>query len=141
MNRLKCEDILRGHDFKITQPRCDVLSTLSEVQHPMSVLDITKKLGKSSPNIVTIYRILESFVEKGLAKRIQLHAGEAMFEFAGFGDHHHIVCVRCDKIEEFDTCDVSGVLKKVLKGSRKFKSITQHTFELFGLCNTCARVR
>lgn len=139
MIRSKCEDILREHTFKVTQPRCDVLCTLSAVQHPMSVLDITKKLGKLSPNIVTVYRILESFVEKGIVKRIQLHAGEAMFEFAGFGDHHHIVCIRCDKIEEFDTCGVSGALKNVLKKSRQFKTITQHTFELFGLCKVCAK--
>lgn len=139
MIRSKCEDILREHDFKVTQPRCDVLCTLSKVQHPLSVSEIVKKLGKTSPNIVTVYRILESFVEKGLVKRIQLHAGEAMFEFAGFGDHHHVICVRCDKIEEFDTCGVSGALKKVLKKSRQFKIITQHTFELFGLCKVCAK--
>jgi Fur family ferric uptake transcriptional regulator len=139
MIKTKCKDILRNGQQVVTQSRCDVLCILSKSQHPMSVAELKQTLGKSSPNVVTIYRMLESFLDKGIVRRVPLRSSEALFEFTGFGDHHHISCIECHKIEEVDDCAVSGALKNALKKSNKFASITQHTFELYGVCKECTK--
>lgn len=139
MIQSKCKNILRKGEQIVTQSRCDVLCLLSKTQHPMSVSEIKKDLGLSAPNVVTIYRMLESFLKKGIVRRVPLRSSEALFEFTGFGDHHHISCTKCEKIEEVDDCTLSAALKSTLQKSQKFATITQHTFELFGLCKVCEK--
>lgn len=128
--------ILKETGFKITPPRLAILNVFSDDCKPVNAENIHEKLKNKKINIVTIYRTLASFELAGILKRVDLQKDSAYYELAGH-HHHHIVCTDCGLVESFDECDILPLSKKVLAHSSKFKAVTKHSLELFGLCKTC----
>ena len=131
--------ILTREKLKITPARLAILGLFSEDCGPLSAEDIVKKIKNKDINQVTVYRTLAALEEKGILKKVDLRKGSVHYELAEH-HHHHIVCKECGKIEEFDGCELDGMSKKILASSSKFKDITEHSFEFFGICKACARV-
>ena len=131
-------NILIKHGFKITLPRLAILSVFSHECKPVNAEIIHKKLKKEKINIVTIYRTLASFELLGILKRVELQKDSTYYELAGH-HHHHIICTNCGFIESFDECDILSLSKKTLAQSSQFKTINNHSLELFGVCNTCIK--
>ena len=128
------EKILHNAKLKNTNPRLAVLEALSEIKHPETAQEIHKRLKKV--DLVTLYRTLTSFEEKQLVKRIDLHK-EAIYYELNTDHHHHIVCIKCNAIEDFENSQIEKALVKIVKNSFKFKNVEKHSLELFGVCNTC----
>lgn len=103
----------------------------------MSIRDIAESLTKTV-DAVTVYRMTESFIEKGLVRQIDLRRGHPLYEISDPHDHHHVVCTKCERVEDFDICNYETMSKKALKQVPSFAAINSHSFELFGLCKKCA---
>jgi len=129
---------LKDTGLKATPSRLALLALLEKHHKPMSIKDINQKLGKVA-DIATVYRMLESFKTAGLARQIDLGQDFAYFEIADTHDHHHIVCRTCGHIEDFIGCEFKKIAEKAIKQSKKFSNIDQHSFEMFGTCNSCAK--
>ncbi len=130
--------ILREAKLKVTPARLATLAALSKSSRPMTAEEIHVKVGKSGIDPVTIYRTLASFEAHTLVKRVDLHRDAVHFELAD-PHHHHIVCTSCGAMEDFDVCDVEAIGKKILRHSSNFKTIQEHSLELFGLCKKCMK--
>ena len=68
-------------------------------------------------------------------------AGGDRHELAeAFSDHHHhhLVCTSCGRVEDFDGCGADRLARQALRRCRAFKSVQEHSIELFGLCYDCA---
>lgn len=138
--------IIRDAGFKATPARLAILSLFTGDCGALCVEDVYKKLSKTSKNVklgktidmVTVYRTLESFEKAGIVKRVYTQRQAAYYERAGH-HHHHIVCTSCGTVESFDACDVKDIAKQALSQSSQFKSISDHSFELFGMCNVCVK--
>jgi Fur family ferric uptake transcriptional regulator len=128
--------ILREAGLKSTSPRLAVLKILSEIKKPITAQELFKKLKKSDMDLVTLYRTLASFEEKGLLRRVDLQKDVIYYELND-EHHHHIVCTNCNKIEDFENREVERVLEKIAKKSVNFGNIKNHSLELFGLCREC----
>lgn len=128
---------LKKFGLKMTKNRLAILNVFEEDCKPVSAEYVFKKL-KNKVNIVTVYRTLESFEVIGILKRVDIHKEAVHYELVGH-HHHHIVCTECDVVESFDGCNVDKLSKEVINKSSKFSTINQHSFELFGVCNTCLR--
>lgn len=131
-------ELLKLAQYRATPQRIAVLSLLRDETRPRTADELHAMLGKKSPNRATIYRILEAFVVSGLARRIDFQENAARYEFGKRADHHHIVCTSCATIEDIRGCNVTATTQHALSTSKKFSRITGHSFELFGLCNTCS---
>ena len=130
-------DVLRSHGLKATPIRLALLRVLEANHEPESIQEIAKRLPKGLADQVTIYRAMESFVEKGIAREVNLRHGHVDYESAFHSDHHHLVCTSCGRMEDFDGCEVDSLVKKVLKKHPKFSSVQDHALELFGTCKAC----
>ncbi|OGZ64263.1 MAG: hypothetical protein A3A98_02685 [Candidatus Staskawiczbacteria bacterium RIFCSPLOWO2_01_FULL_40_39] len=128
---------LKKAGYKITKPRLVLLGLLCKAKHPMSVKEIVKSIGSKKINQVTVYRILTAFKKAGIIAQVDFQAGCAYFEVRDNGDHHHIICTECKKVEDFVGCDYDALSNEALKQSNDFKKVMHHSFELFGICNTC----
>lgn len=55
-------------------------------------------------SLATVYRTLRLLSSMGLLDELELPEGGRRFELAGDAhrDHHHLVCVRCGRTEEFE---------------------------------------
>lgn len=132
-------ELLRKQGLKATPTRLAVMQVLSESTAPLSIQDVLKKVGKQKMDQVTAYRILQTLNEVGVVRKIDLHHNRSYFELAPQTDHHHIICTECGKMEDVEGCVVEDMLKSTLKQSKQFAQLTEHSFEIFGLCKECAR--
>ena len=143
--------IIRDAGFKATPARLAILGLFTGDCGALCVEDVYKKLSKTGKmgvgknaklgktiDMVTVYRTLESFEKAGIVKRVYTQRQAAYYERAGH-HHHHIVCTSCGTVESFDACEVKDISKQALSQSSQFKSISDHSFELFGLCNICVK--
>lgn len=134
----EAEGVLRRSGLKVTPKRVDILETIARLAHPVTTQEIYDNLNKAEADVATVYRNIISFVQAGIVKQLTLRPNIAHYELdIEQSDHHHIICTACGEIEELPNCAVHSVAHTVLKNSKKFESITGHTFELFGMCKKC----
>ncbi len=132
-------DILREHGHRATPGRLSLLQVLHAADAPLAIPEILKRL-KGAIDQATIYRALESLSEVGIVRRVDMHHAHAHYELTtGSKHHHHLICKQCGKIEDVKHCDVSAVEAHIIKKSKSFRLIEDHSLEFFGICKTCAR--
>ncbi len=122
--------------LKNTPTRGVVFEVFSANKKPITVQEIYERLKKQKIDLVTIYRTIASFEKAELVKRIDLRQ-DAVFYELNLNHHHHIVCTSCGIMEDFEICEMENLSKKIVSQSKKFKTIAEHNFELFGVCNSC----
>lgn len=131
--------LLRDAGLKATPARLAVLNLLSMAKKPLSINDIKQDLKRhSSIDQATIYRIIKALEKKGLIKQVDFQHGHAHYELRTHDHHHHVVCENCGKVADISKCDTTDIEKQALKISG-FSKINDHSLELFGLCNKCAK--
>ena len=137
--RASAKEVIQEAGLRTTPARIAILELFSEDCDPRSADQLHASLGRKAPDLVTVYRTLESFVQAGILRRIDLQTGSTQYEPAGH-HHHHIVCTGCGAVESFEACGVSRLSQKVIQDSVKFKTIDSHALEFFGTCKICARI-
>lgn len=127
---------LRAAGLKATPRRSALLAFIANKGRPLSAAMISDGL-EGAANAVTVYRALETLCRAGITKRIDFQHGRAYYELADTGDHHHIVCTACARVEDFAGCDAPRIVRNALRKSTDFAQITRHSLELFGVCKAC----
>ena len=130
--------LLYDAGYKTTPGRLAILELLEKSKKPLGIAKITRGLRGKKLDPVTVYRVLDVLEKVGLVRKVDLRHGHADYEFAATDDHHHLVCVRCGRIEDFKGCDLDSLARKAIRDSNKFAKITQHSLEFFGTCKVCA---
>ncbi|MCX6756592.1 MAG: transcriptional repressor [Candidatus Nomurabacteria bacterium] len=134
---LFCEEILKEHGYRLTPGRITLLAFLKKTKKPINAGDIQKKLEYKMDK-VTLYRALEDFVTSKIIEKINLQDTVSYYEFHHVDHHHHhIVCEKCGKIEDIESCNRNNLQKETLKQSRSFTVINSHSLEFFGICKIC----
>ncbi|HKG05499.1 MAG TPA: transcriptional repressor [Pedobacter sp.] len=98
-------NILKAHDLKHTKQRVRVLQEIALDQSAVSQPELEKKLGKEIDR-VTLYRILNTYEDKGILHRIMDLNGTANYaicsssctEHHHHDEHVHFNCTNCLKI-------------------------------------------
>ena len=89
-------------------------------------------------SLATVYRTLRLLSSMGLLQELELPEGGRRFELAGdtHRDHHHLVCVRCGRTEEFENPAVlaAGETAASLNGFRLLECV----LNVRALCPGCA---
>ena len=82
----------------------------------------------------TVYRVLETLVEAGLARKVQ-HI-DAVVRFDPVTErHHHLVCERCGRLVDLDDSAVPRVRLPDARGTG-FR-IRDYSVSFTGLCSSC----
>ncbi len=129
--------VLHRAGLKATPRRLALLAFIAGAGRPLSVAMMSDGL-EGVANAVTVYRALETLCRAGITKRIDFQHGRAYYELADTGDHHHIVCTTCARVEDFAGCEAPRIVRNALRKSAGFAKITRHSLELFGICKGCA---
>ncbi len=129
--------LLKTNDLKVTPIRTAILLILGSEKGPIGVSEIIKKVEASgvSSDPATVFRTMNSFVEKKIVRPIQLFEGKVRYEMAGLADHHHFICKNCGVIQDISDCNISSLEKEIEK--EKKVEIHNHSLEFFGLCKKC----
>jgi Fur family ferric uptake transcriptional regulator len=131
-------ELLRTRGLKSTPQRLYILELLSHASKPLSIAELQKK-ARGKIDTVTLYRSMETLVEKSLVRPVDLRHGHTDYELVGEeGHHHHLVCERCGTLEELESCPAESIQKKLAQKASRFSMLTDHSLEFFGVCNSCA---
>lgn len=134
-----CKEELREMQLKATPPRIAVLRYLESKKEPLDAKSIFNHLHKRNIDIdpATVFRILNVFTDKGIAKQIQLNEGKFRYELNRNDGHHHLICEHCGRIEDMSDCSIGELETDIQK--RKQFLVKSHSLEFFGLCKQCQR--
>lgn len=131
---------LREQGLKSTSARTAILNILSVAEQPLTVEQIGKKIKKGTSDTVTLYRTVQRLTDAGLLRHIDFRHGHAHYELNDpKRDHHHIVCTKCHAVEDFAGCDFSDLMRRALAQTKNFRTVIEHSLELFGLCKKCEK--
>lgn len=129
----RAEALLKARALKRTDGRLSVLAELMAAHEPLSIDVLATRVP--SVHMVTLYRMLERFVDEGIVYQTDFRNGKAWFEFQPH-HHHHITCTNCGRTEDVDIC-IKKEEENALATSRHFASVKSHVLEFFGRCRTC----
>ncbi len=134
----KLRDWLLSVGLKRTKPRLLVLDILHKNEHFMSADDIfvkAKKVDKSI-SLSTVYRILESFVEKEIVSPVTLeYSKHLLYELKHETHAHHLICLSCKKVIHVHNCPLESFEKQM--GDQYDFKVKNHKLEFYGLCSAC----
>ncbi len=122
---------------KRTRQRESVLAVLENSDRPMSAAEICSEIerGGDTAWMSTVYRVLELFVEKGVALKTNVMNNEmAVYELNRFKHKHYAVCMKCRKIIPMGNCPMENFTP--LLAEEEFQ-IMGHNLEVFGYCRDC----
>ncbi len=131
---------LRKAGLKVTLPRLKVLEILEQTaQRHMSAEDVYKALLEIGEEIglATVYRVLTQFESAGLVSRLSIEGGHAVFELIDGSHHDHLLCVSCNRIEEF-VDEVIEERQRIIAAEKGFE-MTEHSLYIYGICKECQK--
>lgn len=132
---------LRENDLRLTSQRQAILQILLEYRHAhLSVEELYNIAHEHYPElgIATVYRTLDTFVELGIVHKMEFGDKGARYELNvddGQHYHHHLFCISCGTIIEFND-DLLEKLEERIINESKFL-IKDHSLRFYGLCHEC----
>lgn len=131
-------DILRKNQLSITAGRKEILSLFLKTPGALAHADIESRTDGSFDR-VTVYRTLQTFVEKGIIHNIPTPDNSVLYALCKdnceAGHHHdnhvHFICDVCDKTICLDHVAIPEV--KLPKGFKQ----KQTDVVVSGICNAC----
>ncbi|MCB0822456.1 MAG: transcriptional repressor [Bacteroidales bacterium] len=101
MSLSELKETLTAKGLKITPQRLALLEALENNQHPTAD-NIIGYIRQNHPNIAigTVYKTLETFVEKGIIKKVKTEKDVMRYD-AITDNHHHLYCSESDRIEDY----------------------------------------
>jgi Fur family peroxide stress response transcriptional regulator len=104
---------LRDSNLKVTPQRVAVLEALNNLKNHPTADKIKEYVVKNHPNIAlgTIYKTLETFVEKGLVKKVKTEKDVMRYD-AILENHHHLYCEDTERIEDFFDDKLDSLIDK-----------------------------
>jgi Fur family peroxide stress response transcriptional regulator len=107
---------LKNGNLKVTPQRIAVFEALKNLKEHPTADKIKEYVVKNHPNIAvgTIYKTLETFVEKGLVKKVKTEQDVMRYD-AILDKHHHLYCEDTERIEDFFDDKLNEMLEEYFK--------------------------
>ncbi len=135
-----CSAYLHRCGLKFTKHRQLVLQLLQAQGGVLTAEEIYSELQAQGAdiNFSTVYRILESFTQKGVTEKSYLaDARKYGFVLHALGHRHRLICLGCHRIVEVEHCPIAS-FEEQLAGKTDF-SIVGHNLEWYGYCASCRK--
>lgn len=131
-------EILKEKGYRITQTRKQIFNIFEKSAKPLSVSELLKGLKDKNLSVhkTTVYRALEAMVHESILYEIYFADGVIYYELKNQKHHHHLVCIKCKKVEDMFVEYPMGKVEKAIYKKTGFKTI-HHSLEFFGLCKKC----
>jgi len=109
--------------MRVTPQRIAILEAVMALNNHPTAEKIIEYIKKNYPNISvgTVYKVLDSFVEKKLLARVKTEGGVMRFDPL-LKKHHHLYCEETDRIEDFEDENLDQLISDYFnkKGIKNF---------------------
>lgn len=126
---------LKSKGLKLTPRRREIIKLFLDRNCHLTPENVWEVLQEKFDKcgLPSVYRNLESLVECGVLTRIQQFDSKKHYGICRSAQehHHHIVCLKCGKVETFDDCRFRD--RNEIKGYQ----IVSHFMQVNGICAEC----
>jgi Fur family transcriptional regulator, peroxide stress response regulator len=126
----------RQAGFPLTVQRRVILETMVLRDDHPTAEQIYETIRPRVPEIsrATVYRVLESLVRLGAIGRAHHFGSTARFD-SNTSHHHHLVCVRCNRVIDFEDAQLDDL--PLPDHARTGFLTTDYSIHFTGLCAEC----
>ena len=134
---LAAADRLTAAGERVTRQRLLVANALAAAGRQLTAEQLYRNLGRREAGIgrATIFRTLETLVDAGVARRLELDGHVYAYVACLPAHHHHIACTRCGRVEEIDEAYVTPIAARLAE-EMGFE-IDDARLDFYGRCSTC----
>jgi len=134
---LAAADRLTAAGERVTRQRLLVANALAAAGRQQTAEQLYGGLRRREPGIgrATVFRTLETLVDAGVARRLELEGHIYAYVACLPAHHHHIACTRCGRVEEIDEAYVTPIAQR-LERDMGFE-IDDARLDFYGRCATC----
>jgi Fur family transcriptional regulator, ferric uptake regulator len=134
---LGAADRLTAAGERVTRQRLLVANALAASGRQMTAEQLYRSLRRTAPGIgrATIFRTLETLVEAGVARRLELDGHVYAYVACLRAHHHHLACTTCGRVEEIDEAYVTPIAER-LAHDLGFE-IDDARLDFYGRCAAC----
>ncbi len=135
--RLAARITSRGR--RLTRQRMIVAAALAASRRALSAQELHERLRPSQPRLglATVYRALEAQVQDGMAARLERTGHVSAYVACDPTHHHHIVCDRCQRVEDVAEDVIAPILVSVRR--RHDFQVDHAALDFYGLCASCRK--
>ncbi|MCB9273735.1 MAG: transcriptional repressor [Lewinellaceae bacterium] len=124
MNTREIAEKLSGKGLRVTPQRIAILGAVVKLNNHPTAEKIIEYIKKNHPNISvgTVYKVLDSFVENNLLKKVKTESGTMRYDPIQ-SSHHHLYCEESDRIEDYEDEQLDELINNYFakKGIKDFK--------------------
>jgi Fur family transcriptional regulator, peroxide stress response regulator len=134
--RSEFETVCRNNGLALTIQRRTILDALvSRSDHP-TVDQVYEDIKENLKGVsrTTVYRLLETFVSIGIARKISNPESKARFD-ADTKRHHHLTCIKCGKVLDLHDSTLDNLMPNT-ETLQEFE-ILDYSITFNGLCACC----
>lgn len=131
--------LCRAQGVPLTLQRRAILEDLAgRCDHPTAD-QLYETVTARYPGIsrTTVYRVLETFVQLGVARKISNPEAAARFD-ADTRRHHHLVCRVCHGVADFSSAELDRISLPPVIGDGFM--VADYSLTVTGLCSRCRAV-
>lgn len=105
-------DVLIQLGLKITPQRIAVLEAMNSLTDHPTAECIIDYIRRNHPNIAvgTVYKTLETFVDKGIIKKVKTERDVMRYDSI-LEKHHHLYCIESDRIDDYYDPDLTLLIE------------------------------
>ena len=102
--------------LRVTPQRIAILGAIIKLNNHPTAENIIEYIKENHPNISvgTVYKVLDSFVENSLLKKVKTERGIMRYDPLQ-SHHHHLYCEKTDRIEDFEDEKLDAMITDYLK--------------------------
>jgi Fe2+ or Zn2+ uptake regulation protein len=137
--RRKSQKELSEAGLRATNQRAVLLEIIRDGEGHLDAYELYRRARKRQPglSLSTVYRTLQQFKKLGLVDEVHFNEAHHHYETKHSDEHHHLVCLDCGKVIEFNY-PLSQHIKKKVPEAGDF-DITEIEVRLGGHCSECKK--
>jgi len=129
--------IIGNTGLRTTKQRTLLLEVLRQGKSHLDADELYRRARKKQPqlSLSTVYRALRLFKKLGLVEETHFDEEHHHYEVKSATEHHHLVCLKCGKVVEFNY-PLSRHVKENVPEARDFEIIGTEV-RITGYCSKC----
>jgi len=132
---------LSAPGLRVTSQRALILEIIRHGRGHLDADEIYRRAREKQPRISlsTVYRTLQTLKKLGLVEELHFDEAHHHYEIKPPTEHHHLVCVACGTVVEFE-CPLSQKMQEDVSREKGFE-VTNVEVRMRGYCPKCRQER
>ncbi len=137
----KTRQTLNVSGLRVTNQRALIMEIIRQGGGHLDADEVYRRARDKQPrlSLSTVYRTLQTLKKVGLVEEVHIDETRHCYEMKSPTEHHHLVCLECGRVVEFQYPIVRLVKRKVTE-ARDFE-ITGSEVRMTGYCPACRQKR